>query len=117
MDGACVVAFASIGRPSHAEAFDLAGLARTAWPFLVGAAVGTLLGRTWRRPASLRPGSRCGSAPLVGGMLLRALTGGGVQLSFVIVAGIMLAVFLLGWRLLAARRCLARRALSIRARA
>ena len=32
-------------------------------------------------------------------MLLRALTGGGVQLSFVIVAAIVLAVLLLGWRL------------------
>ena len=38
---------------------------------------------------------------VVGGMLLRAATGGGVQLSFVLVAATVLAVFLLGWRLLA----------------
>jgi hypothetical protein len=40
-------------------------------------------------------------------MVLRASTGAGVQLSFVIVASIALAVLLLGWRLvhlLVARR-------------
>jgi hypothetical protein len=35
---------------------------------------------------------------LVGGMLLRALSGGGVQVSFVMVAAVALAVLLLGWR-------------------
>jgi membrane protein implicated in regulation of membrane protease activity len=33
-------------------------------------------------------------------MLLRAVTGGGVQVSFVVVAATVLAVLLLGWRLL-----------------
>ena len=102
VDGACVVAFALIGRASHAEAFDLAGLARTAGPFLAGTAVGTLLGRTWRHPLTLRSGIAVWVGTLVGGMLLRALTGGGIALSFVIVAGITLAVLLLGWRLVAA---------------
>jgi hypothetical protein len=100
VDGACVVAFALIGRASHAEALDLAGLARTAGPFLAGAAAGTLVGRTWRRPASVRSGIVVWLGTLAGGMLLRALTGGGVAVSFVIVAGITLAVVLLGWRLL-----------------
>ena len=103
VDGACVVAFALIGRASHAEAFDLVGLARTAGPFLAGTAVGTLLGRTWRHPLTLRSGIAVWAGTLAGGMLLRAaLTGGGIALSFVIVAGITLAVFLLGWRLVAA---------------
>jgi len=98
VDGACVVAFAVIGRASHAEALDLAGLARTAGPFLAGAAVGTLVGRTWRLPSSLRSGVAVWLGTLAGGMLLRALTGGGVAVSFVIVAGITLAVLLLGLR-------------------
>jgi hypothetical protein len=99
VDGACVVAFALIGRASHAEALDPVGLARTASPFLAGTAVGTLLGRTWRRPSALRSGIAVWLGTLAGGMLLRALTGGGVAVSFVIVAGITLAVMLLGWRL------------------
>ena len=79
----------------------LLGVLEVAWPFLVGGAVGTLAGRTWRRPESLPSGAAVWLGTLVGGMLLRALTGGGVQLSFVIVAATVLAVLLLGWRLVA----------------
>jgi Protein of unknown function (DUF3054) len=35
---------------------------------------------------------------VIGGMTLRVLTGAGVQLSFVVVASIVLALFILGWR-------------------
>ena len=100
-DAACVVAFAAIGRRSHAEGLDLLGVATTAWPFLAGAAVGMLAGRIWRDPASLRSGVPVWLGTVAVGMLLRAATGGGVQLSFVLVAATVLAVFLLGWRLLA----------------
>ena len=100
-DTACVVAFAAIGRRNHAEGLDLTGVTGTAWPFLAGAAVGVLIGRTWRDPASLRSGISVWLGTVAGGMLLRAATGGGVQLSFVLVAATVLAVFLLGWRLLA----------------
>ena len=99
-DAACVVAFAAIGRRNHAEGLDLLGVAGTAWPFLAGAAVGMLAGRIWRTPASLRSGIAVWLGTVAGGMLLRAATGGGVQLSFVLVAATVLAVFLLGWRLL-----------------
>ena len=58
-----------------------------------------MAGQTWRRPESLASGVAVWTGTLVGGMLMRWLTGGGVQVSFVIVAGVMLAVFLLGWRL------------------
>jgi hypothetical protein len=44
-------------------------------------------------------------------MMLRAATGGGVQVAFVVVATVVLAAFLLGWRLLLS---VARRALSPR---
>jgi hypothetical protein len=36
------------------------------------------------------------------GMLLRAASGQGVQVSFVVVASIVIAAFLLGWRVLLA---------------
>lgn len=42
------------------------------------------------------------AATLVGGMLLRLATGQGVQIAFVVVAAITLAVLLVGWRGIAA---------------
>jgi Protein of unknown function (DUF3054) len=97
-DGVAILAFATIGRLSHAEGLSLPGVIEVAWPFLVGGAVGTLAGRIWRRPAALSSGAAVWAGTLVGGMLLRWLTGGGVQLSFVVVAGVTLALFLIGWR-------------------
>ena len=38
-----VLVFCTIGRRSHAEGLTVAGVAETAWPFLVGTAVGWLL--------------------------------------------------------------------------
>ena len=99
-DGVAILAFATIGRLSHAEGVSLPGVVGVAWPFLVGGAVGTLAGRTWRRPAALSSGAWVWLGTVAGGMLLRWATGGGVQLSFVIVAGVVLALFLLGWRVI-----------------
>ena len=98
VDVICILIFAIIGRSSHQEATDLLGVAHTAWPFLAGCLLGTLIGRTWRRPYALRSGVAVWLGTVIGGMALRVLTGGGVQLSFVIVASIFLAVFLIGWR-------------------
>lgn len=98
-DGAAVLLFAAVGRLSHAEGVTPLGVLEVAWPFLVGGAVGTVAGRTWRRPESLPSGAAVWAGTLVGGILLRALTGGGVSVSFVLVAGIVLAVMQLGWRL------------------
>ncbi|TDD61007.1 DUF3054 domain-containing protein, partial [Actinomadura darangshiensis] len=39
-DVCCVLVFVGIGRSSHDEAASAAGFATTAWPFLVGLAVG-----------------------------------------------------------------------------
>ena len=104
-DGAAILLFAAVGWLSHAEGVTPLGVLEVAWPFLAGGAVGTLAGRTWRRPASLPSGAAVWAGTLVGGMLLRALTGGGVQVSFVIVAAVVLAVLQLGWR--AATRAIA----------
>jgi Protein of unknown function (DUF3054) len=100
-DGAAILLFAAIGRLSHAEGVTPLGVLEVAWPFLAGGAIGTVAGRTWRRPASLTSGAVVWAGTLVGGMLLRAVTGGGVQVSFVIVAATVLAVLQLGWRLVA----------------
>ena len=76
IDLIAVLGFAIVGRNSHAESVDLVGVTLTAWPFLVGTAVGTLLALLWHR---LRPSLQ--SAAPAG------------------LATISLAVLLIGWRL------------------
>jgi peptidoglycan/LPS O-acetylase OafA/YrhL len=98
VDVICILVFAIVGRSSHQEATDLLGVAHTAWPFLAGCLVGTLVGRTWRHPLSLRSGVAVWLGTVVIGMSLRLLTGAGISLSFVIVASCALALLLLGWR-------------------
>lgn len=105
VDIVLIVAFALIGRSSHAEAASPIGLWTTAYPFLAGWAVGWLVVRGWTRPMRLWPtGVVVWVATVAIGMLLRVLTGQGdvagdpLPLSFVVVATISLAVFLLGWR-------------------
>lgn len=111
-DAVAVVVFAAIGRASHGEDW-LAGLGTTAWPFLVGAAVGWAASLGWRAPlAPWRTGLPVWAGALGVGMLLRLVSGQGVQFAFVVVAGVFLLLFLVGWRLVAAgvRRWRARRA-------
>ena len=95
-----VLIFATIGRLSHGEGVDLAGLADTAWPFIVALAGVTvaLLGMR-RSPELLVNGLFVWLGTLGFGMWIRANSGAGVQVSFVIVAGLFLLVGMLGWRL------------------
>ncbi|MEI2731115.1 MAG: DUF3054 domain-containing protein [Dermatophilaceae bacterium] len=105
LDVVLVVLFAAIGRASHAEENPILGALGTAWPFLVGAAAGWGLVR-WRSggwPLRVGSGIPVWAGALVIGMTLRVLTGDGTAPSFVLVAGIVLAVFVLGWRALAQR--------------
>lgn len=102
-DIVCVLVFASIGRRSHAEGLNLAGIAETAWPFLAGTGVGWLLSRGWRSPAAVVPtGVVVWVCTVVVGMLLRKATSAGVAPSFVVVASLATALVLLGWRAAAA---------------
>ena len=98
VDVICIKVFAIVGRSSPQEATDLLGVAHTAWPFLAGCLAGTVIGRTWRHPLSLTSGVAVWLGTVVGGMTLRLLTGAGVQLSFVLVASLVLGLFLIGWR-------------------
>ncbi|MDQ1130824.1 DUF3054 domain-containing protein [Microbacterium sp. SORGH_AS_0888] len=102
-DVVLVVVFAVIGRASHREDVSVGGVALTAWPFLAGLVAGWLVTRGWRAPtAPVRTGIGVWGVTVAGGMLLRAISGQGVQLAFVIVASIVLLLFLVGWRTLAA---------------
>jgi hypothetical protein len=100
VDIVCVLVFCAIGRRSHDEGITLAGVAQTAWPFLSGTAAGWLLARGWRQPTALVPtGVSVWLATVTVGMLLRKASSQGVAVSFVIVATLVTAVLLLGWRL------------------
>ena len=103
VDVVCVIVFCVIGRRSHAEGLTVAGIARTAWPFLAGAGVGWLLIRGWRRPFTVIPtGVAVWVCTVVVGMALRAVSSAGVSPSFVVVASVSTAVLLVGWRAAAA---------------
>jgi Protein of unknown function (DUF3054) len=102
-----MLAFVIIGRASHAKGESLAGIASTAWPFLVGLAVGWIGARAWRRPAGLVPagvGAWLGAVTV--GMPLRVVSGQGTAAAFIGVALAFLGLLVLGWRL--AARLLAR---------
>lgn len=105
LDLLMVVVFAAIGRRSHAEGLTVTGVAATAWPFAVGTAAGWAASGGWRAPTSVvATGVPVWGATVAGGVLLRRATGQGAPASFVVVTTVVLGVFLLGWRAVAARR-------------
>ena len=103
LDAVLVTVFAVIGRSGHAEGLDAAGVWGTAWPFLAGLAIGWVVARAWRHPSAPWPtGVIVWAATLIVGMLLRVIVGQGVQVAFVVVAAVTLAILLIGWRSVAA---------------
>ncbi|MDP3949392.1 DUF3054 domain-containing protein [Microbacterium sp.] len=115
IDAILVAVFGVIGRLSHAEGVfsDIPGLLGTIWPFLIAvlAAHAVLLIR--RTSADrLLPGVVIWAVTVVVGLVLRALSGQGTALAFMIVATLTLALFLIGWRAIVAliRRVRRRRA-------
>ena len=103
LDVILVIVFAAIGRASHDEANPVLGSLRTAWPFLAGTVSGWLLVRALRKdwPVDVGPGITVWFATVVFGMVLRRLTGAGTAPSFVVVASLVLALLLVGWRAIA----------------
>lgn len=106
LDAVIVVVFASVGRASHGGIGGAADSARVAWPFLVALAVGWVIAWGVRRsaPRTIGGGVIVWLTTLAGGVLLRAVTGGGTHWSFVAVSAIFLGLTLVGWRVIAARR-------------
>ena len=99
IDVACVLVFCAVGRRSHDDGINVAGIATTAWPFLSGTALGWLASQAWRRPTAVVPtGVVVWSCTVAVGMLLRKATSVGVAGSFVVVASSVTALLLLGWR-------------------
>jgi hypothetical protein len=101
-DVASVLLFVVLGRRTHESGTGVLDLLETAAPFLLALAVGWLaVGPTcWRRPLWWRTGVLLFGATFVIGMVLRRFVfDRGTALSFMIVAGLFLVLFLVGWRL------------------
>jgi FtsH-binding integral membrane protein len=104
LDVCMVLVFVIIGRASHQEGDGLAGVIKTAWPFLAGLAVGEAGTRSWKRPMALVPtGVGVWLSTVVLGMILRVAAGQGTAIAFIFVALAFLGLFLLGWRVVATR--------------
>ena len=102
LDIGWVLLFVGVGRRTHDNGVSFTGLARTAWPFLVGLAVGWVLVRAWREPWVLRPaGLGAWLGAVVIGMVLRVVAGQGTAVAFIGVALAFLGLGLLGWRAVA----------------
>lgn len=106
VDVVIVVVFAAIGRRSHEEANTVLGIAATAWPFLLGLGLGWAatfaLYRSKFDAFSIVPTAILVWISTLGwGMVARVITGQGTAFSFIIVAGTILAVTLIGWRAIA----------------
>ena len=104
LDAALVLVFAAIGRASHGEDLTPAGLAATAWPFLVAVLIGSALGRRLGGSSWWRQGAVVWLVTVVLGVALRVLGRATAAPSFVVVTAAMLGVLLLGWRRLARKR-------------
>ena len=102
LDLLLVVVFAAIGRASHDEANPVVGVLVTAWPFLVGTVIGWVVVRLLRKswPLEVGPGITIWFSTVLIGMGLRQATGLGTAATFVLVAAVVLALFLIGWRAL-----------------
>jgi peptidoglycan/LPS O-acetylase OafA/YrhL len=106
-DVLAVLAFAVVGRSSHAEVADAIGVLTTAAPFLLGLLVGWLVARAWRAPLRLPVGVVVWAGAVVVGLGVRVAVTHRLPVTFVLVAAASLALLLLGWRTvarLAARR-------------
>jgi|HigsolmetaAR201D_1030396.scaffolds.fasta_scaffold09107_4 hypothetical protein len=100
-DVMAVLLFVVLGRSSHDEATTLGGVLEVAAPFVIGVAAGWALTPEARsRPFRWQTGVGVWLATVVIGALLRwSVWDRSTALSFVLVAGAFLALFLVGWRL------------------
>ena len=100
IDGLCILAFVAIGRGAHTDGVTIGGMASTAWPFLGGLLVGSILCGLAHRPSDSVSVGVIDVITTVGcGMGLRVVAGQGTALAFVFVALGFLGLAMVGWRL------------------
>ena len=98
-DFVAVLVFVGIGRSAHGHVVDPGGMISTAWPFLVGGAIGWLAARAWRSPVARQAGIIIWLCCVAFGMALRVVSGQGTAAPFIAVALGFLGLELLGWRI------------------
>ncbi|MDV7102029.1 DUF3054 domain-containing protein [Gordonia amicalis] len=110
-DAVAITIFVVIGRASHEEGYAPVAFLHTLWPFLVGCAAGwsityvyahvrssDFFGHDFRPDRVVPVGIVIWFCTVTVAMILRFILSQGVAVSFVAVATVTLAVFLLGWR-------------------
>lgn len=102
IDVAAAIVFAIVGRASHGSELSFTGIAQTAWPFVVAAIIGSLLASRFGGDSWWRAGSIAWAVTVLGGIGLRLLGAETAQLPFVVVATVVLALLIIGWRAVAA---------------
>ena len=104
-DAVAVLVFTVIGRTSHHEGTGAHGVWHTAWPFLLGAALGLAFTAYARvTPTAARAGVRVWVWTVVIGLVVRSASGAGTAPAFVVVAAVVLGAFIVGWRVALAWR-------------
>ncbi|WP_223204797.1 DUF3054 domain-containing protein [Gordonia jinghuaiqii] len=110
-DAVAITVFVLIGRASHEEGYAPASVLHTLWPFLIGCAAGwsityvyahvrssDFFGHDFRPDRVVPVGIVVWFCTVTVAMILRFILAQGVAVSFIIVATLVLALFLLGWR-------------------
>lgn len=101
IDSIAVILFSAIGRATHGLD-PIMGIWETSWTFLLALVVAWGISFAWQDPmAPWRTGLPVWALTVAGAMLLRWMSGQGVDPAFVIVASLILFVLLVGWRLIA----------------
>ncbi|MGW8484309.1 DUF3054 domain-containing protein [Microbacterium sp. NPDC055903] len=105
IDAVLVVVFCLLGGLSHSlgEPDAVARIVFSIWPFLAALIVVHGVALAVRVDASrVAVGVLIWLVTVAGGMALRAATGQGTAVAFIVVTAVVLALFLVGWRLVAA---------------
>ena len=103
-DVAAIIVFVAIGRRNHHEGEAVDGILSVAAPFLIALVVGWIVARAWSRPMQVDTAFIIWPVTVAVGMVLRNLVfDRGTALAFIVVATIVTGLFLVGWRMVAAR--------------
>lgn len=104
-DALCVLAFVVVGTRNHDTDTGVSGVLYVAAPFWIAMVLGWFVSHARRNPFAISVGTQTWIVTLVIGMMLRNLVfDRGTATSFMVVTAIFLAVTMLGWRTIAARR-------------
>nr|WP_120491620.1 DUF3054 domain-containing protein [Corynebacterium lactis] len=102
IDTIAIIIFAVLARLAHntpADPFTFGNIADTFWPFFIGVIIGTVLIAKQANPRAVKAGVVVWVATVVAGLGIWAILHGAVpHWSFILVASVMSAILLLGWR-------------------